>query len=76
MPALIIVLFFTGMFILAFLVIVVETVWVVATVGIIHMVGSLVLMALIMRSLHQEERDTAEREAREENGFAAPSPRT
>ncbi len=56
MPALIIILFFTGMMILGLVVIVVETWWVVATVGITHIVASAVLGILLVKELSREER--------------------
>jgi len=56
-PAYTIIAFLLGMMTLAFTAIVVETWWVVATVGIIHIVGSGVLMWLIVHQLGQEERE-------------------
>jgi len=56
MPALIIILFFTGMMILGLVVIVVETWWVVATVGITHIVASAVLGVLLIKQLGREEK--------------------
>jgi threonine/homoserine/homoserine lactone efflux protein len=57
MPAFTIIVFFLGMMTLAFTVIVVETWWVVALVGIIHITGSGVLMWLLIRQLGREEDD-------------------
>ena len=57
MPVITIIAFLLGMTVLAFTIIVVETWWVVATVGVIHIVGSGVLMALLVRQLSAEERD-------------------
>jgi hypothetical protein len=56
-PALTIIVFFLGMITLAFAVIVVETWWVVASVGCIHLVGSGVLMWLLIHQLGREERE-------------------
>ena len=49
--------FLTGMLLLAFLAVVSEKTWVVATVGGIHLVGSVVLGVLVVRQLGAEERD-------------------
>lgn len=51
MVALIIIAFFAGMIGLGLVVIVVETWWVVALVGITHMVASIVLGWLVWKSL-------------------------
>ncbi len=47
--------FLAGMTLLGFVVIVVETWWVVAVVGIVHIVGSLILGILVVRQLSAEE---------------------
>ena len=47
--------FLAGMTLLGFVVIVVETWWVVAFVGIVHIVGSLILGILVVRQLSAEE---------------------
>ncbi len=57
MPAYTIIAFLLGMMTIAFTAIVVETWWVVALVGITHIVGSVVLMWLIVHQLGQEERE-------------------
>ncbi len=58
-----IIVFLFGMTALALTVIVIETWWVVATVGLIHIVGSGVLMVLLVRQLGDEQRraDAADR---------------
>ena len=48
--------FLGGMTLLGLVVIVVETWWVVAFVGIVHIVGSLILGILVVRQLSAEER--------------------
>ncbi len=57
MPAYTIIAFLLGMMTLAFTAIVVETWWVVASVGIIHIVASVVLMWLLVHQLGREEAD-------------------
>ena len=52
-----IIAFFVGMTLLALTLIVVESVWVVALVGFLHITGSAVLGLLIIRHLGEEERD-------------------
>jgi hypothetical protein len=52
-----IIAFFVGMTLLALTLVVVESVWVVALVGFLHIAGSAVLGVLIVRHLGQEERD-------------------
>ena len=52
-----IIAFFVGMTLLALTLVVVESVWVVALVGFVHITGSAVLGVLIIRHLSQEERD-------------------
>ncbi|CAA9479660.1 MAG: hypothetical protein AVDCRST_MAG45-79 [uncultured Solirubrobacterales bacterium] len=69
MVALTIIVFFVGMTLLAFTVIVVESVWLVALVGVVHITASVVLGVLIVRRLGDEERGTAD----EEEADAAPS---
>ena len=56
MPVVTIIAFLAGMTVLAFTVIVIETWWAVATVGLIHIVGCAVLMVLLIRQLSDEER--------------------
>lgn len=63
MPALIIIGFFLGMTLLALVVVVVETPWVVALVGITHMAASAVLAVLLIRQLSREEREDEEADA-------------
>ena len=60
--ALTIIVFFVGMTLLAFTVIVVESVWLVALVGVVHIAASVVLGVLIVRRLGNEERESAEAE--------------
>lgn len=57
------------MTLLAFTLVVVESVWAVALVGIVHITASAVLGILIVRRLGEEESESAE----EEEGDAAPS---
>ena len=68
MVALTIIVFFVGMTLLAFTLIVIESAWVVALVGVVHITASAVLGIMIVRRLGDEERKTAEAEA-----SAAPS---
>jgi len=60
MPAFTIAAFFLGMMTLAFAAIVVETWWVVAGVGITHIVASGVLMWLVIHQLGREEHEDDE----------------
>ncbi len=69
MAAFTIIVFFVGMTLLAFTLIVVESVWVVALVGIVHITASAVLGILIVRRLGEEESESAEEEEKD----AAPS---
>ena len=69
MVAFTIIVFFVGMTLLAFTLIVVESAWVVALVGVVHITASAVLGILIVRRLADEERKTAEAEEAD----AAPS---
>jgi len=64
-----IIAFFVGMTLLAFTVVVVETVWVVALVGVVHLTASVVLGIVIVRRLGDEERESSEAEEAD----AAPS---
>jgi hypothetical protein len=57
-----IIAFFVGMTLLALTLVVVESVWVVALVGFLHIAGSAVLGVLIVRHLGQEERDAEARD--------------
>ncbi len=50
------------MTLLGFVVIVVETWWVVAFVGIVHIVGSLILGILVVRQLSAEEGQALDRD--------------
>jgi len=59
-----IILFFLGMTLLGLTVIVVETWWVVAIVGITHMTASVVLGTMVWRHLDREERDAEAAERR------------
>jgi uncharacterized membrane protein YdjX (TVP38/TMEM64 family) len=60
--ALTIIVFFVGMTLLAFTLIVVESVWVVALVGIVHITASAVLGIMIVRRLGEEDRRALEDE--------------
>jgi hypothetical protein len=50
-----IIAFFVGMTLLALTLVVVESVWVVALVGVAHITGSVVLGVLVVRQLSREE---------------------
>jgi len=54
-----IIVFFVGITLLAFTLVVVESVWVVALVGIVHITASAVLGILIVRRLGEEESESA-----------------
>ena len=56
MPIVTIIAFLLGMTVLAFTAIVIETWWVIAIVGIVHITASGVLMVLLIRQLSAEER--------------------
>ncbi len=64
MVAFTIIVFFVGMTLLAFTLIVVESVWVVALVGIVHVTASAVLGIMIVRRLGEEASESAEEEER------------
>ncbi len=57
MAAALILVFLFGMTLLGFVVVVVETGWVVALVGTIHVVASGVLMVLVVRQLSRDQDD-------------------
>ena len=60
MPVVTIIAFLVGMTVLAFTAIVIETWWVIAIVGLVHITASGVLMVLLVRQLSAEERADAE----------------
>jgi len=55
-----IIAFLTGMFLLAFVAIVSETVWVIALVGVTHILASIALGVLVVRQLGSETYDDEE----------------
>jgi hypothetical protein len=61
MAAFVVAAFLLGITLLGFVVIVVETWWVVALVGTAHIVASVALGVLVIRTLKTEERPTDDR---------------